>query len=338
MPEKDLTRTGRDEQYLTDTVRFGKLVVIIAGILGHLPSILHPAIAPLLCLPIRQLERRTARKIRPILEQRLRAMEDNDIVVPEDRLQMMLRHAHAHVPQELNVKDITGRLINANFGAIHQTGYAATNVILDILGSDCEFDTIKIIREEVQETLLRHGEWNRTAFEEMVHTDSIIRESLRLHGFSSHIPRMVTAKDGVMTEDGFHIPRGTLISVMQRAPHLDETKFPDPKEYQPFRFSAQRTVSSTESSKPPALRVVNLSDSHMAFGFGRHACPGRFIVDCEIKMIVAYMFMNYEVRLAAEHRGVRPPSLRRLGATFPPQHANIEIKARPQMQFPMTTE
>ncbi len=35
----------------------------------------------------------------------------------------------------------------------------------------------------------------------------------------------------------------------------------------------------------------------MQFGFGRHACPGRFFAANEIKMIIANFVMDYDIKL-----------------------------------------
>lgn len=35
----------------------------------------------------------------------------------------------------------------------------------------------------------------------------------------------------------------------------------------------------------------------MAFGYGRHACPGRFFAANEIKLICAQILLNYDLKL-----------------------------------------
>ncbi|KAK1461602.1 ent-kaurene oxidase [Colletotrichum melonis] len=35
----------------------------------------------------------------------------------------------------------------------------------------------------------------------------------------------------------------------------------------------------------------------MAFGFGRHACPGRFFAATEIKMLIARLLLEYDIRM-----------------------------------------
>ena len=35
----------------------------------------------------------------------------------------------------------------------------------------------------------------------------------------------------------------------------------------------------------------------MSFGFGRHACPGRFFAANEIKLILARLLLDYDIRM-----------------------------------------
>jgi ent-kaurene oxidase len=41
-----------------------------------------------------------------------------------------------------------------------------------------------------------------------------------------------------------------------------------------------------------------VSDDCINFGAGSHACPGRFFASNEIKLIVAELLMNYDMRFA----------------------------------------
>jgi len=34
--------------------------------------------------------------------------------------------------------------------------------------------------------------------------------------------------------------------------------------------------------------------NHLHFGYGKHACPGRFFASYELKMVLAELLLNYE--------------------------------------------
>lgn len=57
----------------------------------------------------------------------------------------------------------------------------------------------------------------------------------------------------------------------------------------------------------PITEVYSHLES-MAFGYGRHACPGRFFASAEIKAIMVYLPMNYDFKFP-DDRTERPPSL-----------------------------
>lgn len=309
-------------------------MLICSGIINHLPRTLRPVLAPIICIPIRLLEHRMARKLSLVINSRLNRMSSQPNEETElrthDRLQMMLEHARKQDPTQFNVRDMTKRLIMVNFGAMHQTSIAFTNLVLNVVSSDAKYDTIRTLRKELEDVLRRHGgRWTKMGAAEMVHTDSTIRETLRLHGSNGFVPRSVTAVDGIVTEDGVHLPRGTIIAALQRAPHLDPENFPDPHEYDPFRFSRRPATTTERPGKTSSNSLVDISlSSHMAFGFGKHACPGRFLVDIELKMLLAHLLMHYDLRLDPEHGELRPPPINRLGTYMPPSNAYIQTRKR----------
>jgi cytochrome P450 len=52
--------------------------------------------------------------------------------------------------------------------------------------------------------------------------------------------------------------------------------------------------------------MISTSAQFLPFSHGRHACPGRFFAAVEIKMMLAYMLMTYDMKLVD---GIRPPDI-----------------------------
>jgi cytochrome P450 len=46
----------------------------------------------------------------------------------------------------------------------------------------------------------------------------------------------------------------------------------------------------------------------MTFGIGSHTCPGRFFASQEIKLVMAYLIRNYDIKLEDEAEG-RPENI-----------------------------
>lgn len=42
---------------------------------------------------------------------------------------------------------------------------------------------------------------------------------------------------------------------------------------------------------------VNVNDQNLGFGYGRHACPGRFFANNEIKLILAKLLLEYDIKM-----------------------------------------
>lgn len=108
----------------------------------------------------------------------------------------------------------------------------------------------------------------------MFKTDSVLRESLRLGGVSTHgITKVIVAREGVTLPSGEHLPYRATVGIASYGPHHDENVYPKPDKFDPFRFSP-----SAESSKDdpngkgeaaPKL-FVTTGDYYMGFSHGRN--------------------------------------------------------------------
>jgi len=53
--------------------------------------------------------------------------------------------------------------------------------------------------------------------------------------------------------------------------------------------------------------MVSLGPEYILFGTGRHACPGRFFAVNELKAMLAYVLLNYDIKLVDGNR--RPDNI-----------------------------
>ncbi|KAK0120174.1 hypothetical protein ONS95_011580 [Cadophora gregata] len=274
---------------------------------------------------------------RPLYQERLEGLkyEKDDPAHPEprDHVQMMMRFAEKKRPRELVDFDImTKRLCAANFVSIHQTTITVTNMLLNIIGSDAEFNTITILRDEVIRVLgSDEAGWTKEKFAQMTKTDSVSRETMRLNLFGNRTMMRKVMKDGVVTDDGIKLPKGSIFSFLAQPAQCDEEKFADPLKFDPFRFSRQREASTqAEENAADGLTFVSTGPEYLPFGHGKHSCPGRFMVDYELKMIVAYVLMNYDIDFPIDYAGKRPAHVWLLEVGIPPPGARIRFKRRAQ--------
>ena len=64
----------------------------------------------------------------------------------------------------------------------------------------------------------------------------------------------------------------------------------------------------------------------MSWGYGKHACPGRWFADAEIKMILVHMLLEFDFRFPDGKS--RPESLEFETQNLPDRTATILLKRR----------
>lgn len=137
--------------------------------------------------------------------------------------------------------------------------------------------------------------------------------------------------------DGFTIPANTQIGVPTQAISMDPELYHEPERFDGLRF--YKLKKALESKQDGAKKDVGAtgklafaSSNHesMAFGYGRHACPGRWFAGNEIKLIMVHLLDNYEFRFPDGKIGLdsRPASLGVETQYLPDHEAVIEIRAR----------
>ena len=68
--------------------------------------------------------------------------------------------------------------------------------------------------------------------------------------------------------NGMTIPAGTLVAIPASASHRDEMIYPNPDEFDGFRFAKLR--EDEEDTMTSRYQTVSVSGEHLAFGLGRH--------------------------------------------------------------------
>lgn len=336
----------RNEDYLMNTGKFAMDVIFgVSVFLRFVPQFLKPVFGPLATLPNRYHYRNTAKYALPLIKERLsefkRKQEHPEFEweEPNDYLQWHISLAAAENRQdELTPDMISRRLMPISFAAIHTTTLTITNVLFDLVSSDPSQQYLEGIREEATRVLAEEGgHWTKSGLAKCHRSDSAVRESMRISNFMTRgLLRKVVAAGGIKNRaGGWQAPKGAYVGTDVHSVQHDPLIYPSPDYYDAFRFSRPREEanSNSDSSSPvdttETLRlkntgIVTTSDTFLPFGHGRHACPGRFFVALELKMLLAYMVMNYEI----EPLPTRPPN-KWFGQTLiPPMKATIKVRRR----------
>ncbi|KAH8672567.1 putative cytochrome P450 [Tricladium varicosporioides] len=318
----------RNEKYQSAIINYGELFVINAGLMGSLPKRLRPLLAPLAALPIRYYLLRIKQQFKPQFEQRMKLLQTQLQDQPIDHLQKMLQYALKNRPTELNHYELSIRVAVSHFGASHQTSISMSNILLNILDSDPEYNTISILRQEIAQFRAAGGVWSKSSLAKMVQLDSIIRETLRLHSFGNRGLMRRVMVDNLWTEDGILLPKHADVSILAYPAHTDPNSFVDPLKFDPFRFARLREKVALQGENGSSLSFVSTGATNLQFGHGRQACPGRFPLDFMLKMMIAYILTNYDVEFPEAYNGRRPETIWKAEAQFVPSGAKVLVKRR----------
>lgn len=314
----------------TSTVPLGALMVRLIW------SPLRPLLAPIVTMPSRLQLWRFFWVIRDEVERRLalhdaRQDPDSKAEEPNDFLQWSIQQAKAlGDPHQYDPYVLSRRLMLINFSSIHTSSMAVTHALLDLAKNP---KYIEELRQEITQVFERHdGQWNKSAVADMPKLDSAMRESQRLNnGNFFAVVRKVIDPKGITTPSGVHLPYGTIAGAPGYTIHHDETIYPDPDEYRPFRFSdmaadlgKQAGEGKASTGKRSRYAWVTTSPDYTAFGHGRYACPGRFFASAELKILLAYLILNYDIETLPQP----PLDLWRVGSQVSGLRPRLRVKRR----------
>ncbi|KAI0254414.1 cytochrome P450 [Lactifluus subvellereus] len=302
---------NRDYQALNLTIAVN--VVKFGLIISMFPKPLRALVSRILSNLPSQI-RQEIEFIRPMVEERFAKMEEfgeewDD--KPNDMLMWLMSEAKG---VEKSVDGLARRLLLVNFAAIHTTSITFTQVLYRLLANP---EHIEPLREEVEAVVAQEG-WTKAGMDKMHKVDSFIRETQRIDGLNFLImPRL--ALRPFTFSNGVTVPAGTLVAVPASAAHRDEETYTKPEEFDGFRFSKLRERDGGLTSRH---QVISTSAEQLSFGLGRHTCPGRFFAAIEVKALLAYMVVTYNMKFEE-------------GKGAPPDHciAGMRIPGRTNVMF-----
>ena len=142
--------------------------------------------------------------------------------------------------------------------------------------------------------------------------------------------------------NGFTIPAGTLIAAPSGVIHNDGDIYPNPEEFDGFRFVKLRELNKDAKAR---YQAFSTSTDHLTFGYGRHTwcafvllfclnrpqsliftvSPGRAFAVNEVKVLLAHVVVTYDIKF---EEGKQAPRHFCIGSGRFPGNTNAMFRKR----------
>lgn len=331
-----------NEAWLEASTKYTEQSTITVSMLRAMPKFAHPIVVSFLPSYWRSIAwfRKGIDILVPIIHAR-REAEKNDpsFEKPIDFLQGMLDMADEHAGQP---DKLARRALIMGLASIHLTSMAAAHVIYDMCAMPEYFEPL---RAELIDALTEDGGWSKMTVNKMRKMDSVLRESQRLGPPSLCMPltskslnlehRLISSsvafhrivqKDPIILSDGKIIPAGTHICIASYETSRDPANFPQ-QEFEGFRYYKQRQKPE-EAQKH---QFASTDKTHLHFGAGHNACPGRWFAANQVKMILGELLLNYDMKFLDGQS--RPENLNVDEWIFVDPKTKILLKRRPHLDI-----
>lgn len=247
---------------------------------------------------VMKVRRKAAEFVRPVLEARHAAFRKaksegrGGTVEKQDDFIQWLMDEHRARGKEVSPDELVQNIFITMVASMHGTSSIAYSVLLDLLAHS---DACADIKDEIDRARRDelHGEqvWSRHALGELRLLDSFMRETHRMHPFTE-----ATMQRSIVVpytfKDGLTLPAGLSVNFTSLQHSMDQDLYGSNVE----TFEPQRWAKKRQGFDTSKFQFASTSDDWLNWGGGPHACPGRFLADITIKLILIYLLTNYDLK------------------------------------------
>ncbi|KAK7909135.1 cytochrome P450 [Apiospora marii] len=309
----------RDEEYLDVTARFAR-TVLVHGTLWNFVA-LGPLRRLFAWLTIgghrRNLDHATGMLL-PVIQNRMIDRDNGaDIAAEhEDMLQWIL-DTPGSIPGDETPRRQAHHLLQQTFAASSATGVLVTHALYQLLMLP---GYVEPLRQEIERVLLEQGGWTDGALNNMSLLDSFFRETMRMYPAGSLTVARTVMDDSFTFHDGFKLQRGQKMIFPSLAIHMDPNNYKDPRQFDGFRFAKLE-------GRQKAASASTVDTTFLQFGYGPHACPGRFYAVKKAKLVLGRLLQHYEFQWDGK-RSSRPPGMAFEAQMVPNREAKVLFRSR----------
>ena len=205
----------------------------------------HWTLRPIMALMISEIRnvhkqhRRTARLLKPVLDERLEMLKNPDFKPPTDMLQFFLNNLEG---RDASYQAALQSAINV--AAIHTTSMNVTHALYDLAAYP---DHVQPLRHEAAAALEENGGvWDKNSIVKLRKMDSFLRESQRMSppgvvSMSRYVQKDITFSDGIT------LPKGCLTACDSWSATRDRSLWENPEVFDGFRFEKLRSIPGNEA-------------------------------------------------------------------------------------------
>ncbi|KAI3317087.1 cytochrome P450 oxidoreductase GliF [Xylariaceae sp. AK1471] len=306
-------------------VMMSPLVIHVAvTLLNACPPLLRPLMQPLLFLPTLKNQWDMRRLLTPMLQNDMKSFSE-----AKDKKKMLQPRTEGDIPftafllsrykaAEATIRQLVTDYVLVSFDSTPSTASALYHVLCELAQHP---EAVEVMRQELDEMMV-DGKLPTTHLQELKRMDSFLRESFRMHPVSlftlqRHIEKPVKLSVGPT------IPAGAIVGVDAQAINRSPDLWTDPDNFDMSRFYRLREQPGNDNR----YHFLTTGSDSPGWGDGTQACPGRFFATSTLKIALAYVVKNYDIRLK---EGTVPLNITPLanGTWKPDDKATIFFKSR----------
>ncbi|KID79609.1 ent-kaurene oxidase, partial [Metarhizium brunneum ARSEF 3297] len=291
------------EEYIDNAINFTTDFMMAVASVAFLPVWLRPILSPIMPL-VRALHRRiqSEKKLMypVVLSRRELGATVGSSMKPDDLLEWLIDNT-AGAGDEDDMSIIHKQMVTS-FAAVHTSSQTMTNMFYTLAA---EPHVAAMLLEEVREVLGKHeGKFTLQSLQELKKMDSFAEETVRYCPLMAASVQRKVLKPFALS-NGQVVPAGVIIECANKAICDDPAIYDKPEVFDALRFYKTRKTKDTMSENKKSIFMLGASESQFVstgplslwWGYGKHACPGRFFASSMIKMVTAKTLMQYELGL-----------------------------------------
>ncbi|KAJ5952079.1 uncharacterized protein N7479_010492 [Penicillium vulpinum] len=228
---------------------------------------------------------------------------------------------------------LTREEINIMCGNLLEGGIDTTaTMILVFFQAMVTYPDTQIKAQKEIESVLTNGEapsWSD--YDRLPYVAMLVKELMRWRPPAPGSFPHTLAQDDEF--EGMKFPKGTNLVLNVWGIHNDETRYPDPKTFNPSRFAEQTQLASVyANASDPQKR------DHFGYGIGRRICPGIHLAERAVFIAVAKLLWGFTVQHKLDSAGnpipvdVNPNTAYSDGFLNECHPFQVDIKPRPGRQ------